>query len=1230
VEIPTCAQPQPEYRRAGYGERGSPAAIAIGGEMRRRGSTSSTGKPTTAGRGAEDPVPLANSHSRHAGRARRACVRALPRSLPQPLAALLALLLAFATTAALALACEGTGGPPSSPPGEEQKCNPSSPNLEYECTGDPVNNSTGDETLEQTDLKIAGRGPGLRIVRTYDAQSAAAATEPGPWGYGWSGPYGASLKLEGEKVLIHQEDGSTIAFYKSGSEYTQGGWDEARLAKSGSNYIYTLPEQSKLEFNSEGKLVKETDQNGNSNTLAYKEGKLETVTDGAGRKLTFKYNGEGLVESIKDPLGHTIKYEYASKQLSSVTIEGKVRWEYEYASPHLLTKLTDGRAHATTLEYDGSHRVIKEVRAGHTRKWAYATNETTLTEPNGSETVEHFNSAGEPTKITRAKGKAEETTTEYEYEASTFARKKLIDPNKHETTYGYDAEGNKTSEKDPNGDERKWKYDSKHDVETETTPEGETTTFERNAKGEPLEIERPIGSEKQKSEYKYAENGDLEEETDPLGHKTKFKYDSYGDKESEEDAEGDKRTFKYNEDSQLTEEVSPRGNAEGAEATKYTTKTERDEQGRPTKVTDPLGHSTEYKYDGDGDVESETDGNAHTTKYTYNEEDLPTKVEQPNKTVIETGYDSEGQKTSYTDGNKHAWEYKRNALEQVSEEKNPLGKIWKKKYEKAGNLEKLEDPEGHTTEYSYDESGRLKAIKYSTGKPSEVKYEYNKDSKVTKMTDETGETKDTWDKLDRLTEAKNGAGKLVKYEYDLANLPTKITYPNEKAVTREYDKADRLSKLTDWNGKETTFKYSADSQPTATVFPSSTEDEDTYAYNEADQMTEVRFKHGASSLGTLAYTRDGDGQLEKTTTTVLPGPESSESLYDEDNRLTEAQGKGYEYDAANNPTKIEGTSGYSYNEADQLEKGGGDTYTFNEDGQRTKAKPESGPATSYGYDQAGNLTSVERPEEGAVTKIEDKYAYDGTNLRQSQTIGATTTHLTWDTAEELPLLLSDETNSYIYGPGGLPVEQVSSGGTTLYLHHDQQGSTRLLTNSSGETEGAYTYTPYGAVLASSGTASTPLRYDGQYVSVDTGLIYLRARASDPGTGQFLSVDPLLKATGEPYNYVKDDPENSADLAGELDEGCIEQQPPGYRAQNPSGQPPSRWMPGDIMSHIIDELGHQAPWRWVGHRLRPVYPSRISPGSVNPLPGLGFRFYIYGPVPSVVPDWLQRLYDDIRK
>ena len=1043
----------------------------------------------------------------------------------------------FVVLVVSAVACEGVGGGSAGPGPSNGPSGCSS--------GGAVNCATGDETTTQTDTAIGGRGPGLNITRSYDAQASAAEQAEGKgvgmWGWGWTGPYGVSLVFGTENgqntATVEEQGGRTTIFYENiKGEYEQGGWVQARLVKEGSNYIDTLPDQSKLEFNGEGELVKETERNGNTTTLTYNGSKqLEKVTDATGRTLTFKYDGEGHVESIKDPMGHVVSYTYVAKGgLASVSIEGKVRWEFGYTAtaPYLLSSMTDGRGHTVTREYDASHRVTKETEAGHERKWSYGTNETTITKPNGAETVDTFNSAYEPIKTIEAKGTGSEKITEYEYSGATFELTKLTDPNKHVTEYTYDSEGNRTSEKDPNGDEHKWTYDSKHNVETETSPEGETTTYKRNANGEPEVIERPAGTETQKTEYKYNAYGEPTEVKDPLGNIVKYAYDTRGDKESETDAEGNVRKWKYNEDSQETEETDPRG---------YKTKTERNEYGLPTKITDPLGHTTEYKYDADQNIESEADGNKHTTKYEYNEENLPVKVTKPNGDITETGYDTEGKKTSYTDGNGHTWEYKRNLLEQVIEEKNPLGKTWKKTYDKAGSLKETEDPEKHTTEYTYDETNRLTKIKYSTGKPGEVTYEYNKDGKVTKMKDETGTTENTYDKLDRLTQYKNGAGKTVKYKYDLDNQPTSITYPNGKEVKREYDKDERLAKVTDWKygGEVFTFKYNADSKLTSTTFPALSEDRDEYVYNEADQMTEALMLWKGSVDAGAAYERDADGQVIKIIQKFAEGkePESIASVLDENNRLIKYNGKAYSYDKGNNPTEIEGETGYTYNEADQLKESPTAKYKYNEDGQRTKLEPKnSEPATTYGYDQAGHLTSVERAKGTKQTEVTQLATFDGNNLPQEVTYDGTKYKYAWDTAEPQPIQLEEENAAgeeeatYIYGPENLPIEEIF-GANAIYFHHDQQGSTRLITYwQHGEIVGWKNYGPYGNLTETQGDW-TPFQYDGQWTNNELGLTYMGARTLDTNTAQFTTNDPALQNTGEPYSYGQDNPENRADPSG---------------------------------------------------------------------------------------------------
>jgi hypothetical protein len=40
--------------------------------------------------------------------------------------------------------------------------------------------------------------------------------------------------------------------------------------------------------------------------------------------------------------------------------------------------------------------------------------------------------------------------------------------------------------------------------------------------------------------------------------------------------------------------------------------------------------------------------------------------------------------------------------------------------------------------------------------------------------------------------------------------------------------------------------------------------------------------------------------------------------------------------------------------------------------------------------------------------------------------------MVWQMSEETPLLLTDGTNSYIYGPSGLPIEQINSSGSVFY------------------------------------------------------------------------------------------------------------------------------------------------------------------------------------------------------
>jgi RHS repeat-associated protein len=1024
--------------------------------------------------------------------------------------------------------------------------------------GGPVNCATGNQVVKQTDLRVGGHGPGLDLTRTYNSRLAFTQTKKGgygPFGYGWTGPDSTSLEIIFKCKLvclekyakIKQDNGSTVRFERNGEKWEpEGPLVQASLGEEEIGeeefYVYALPDQSKLKFKHAGELLSESDRNGNTITMGRGSGgRLETITDYAGRKVIFTYNSEGFIGSAKDPMGDTVKYTYEGGNLVSVTEPGESgpRWRFKYNAQHEITAETDGRGNTLTTEYDGSGRAISQTDPlKRTFKWAYTgkagreNTETFITEPNGSVTRDAFDLQDQPTSTTRAYGTSYGAGTTYEYDG-LFNLKAVTDPRGYKTSYTYDAAGDRTSEKNPDGEQTKWVYDGTRDVVKVTNPNGETMTIVRDAHGNALSVSRPApGKSTQTTSYGYDAHGNPTKMVDPLNHAWSYEYDNQGNRTSEIDPEGDKRTFAYNEDSQETSMVSPDGNAKGAEPSQYTTKTERDAQGRPTTITDPLGHTNKYLYDANGNIESETDANGHTTTYTYDADNEPIEVKEPNGASTETAYDAAGQVISQTDADKHTTTYTRNLLEEATETTDPLGRVTVKEYNPDGDLGVVRGVENeHYTSYSYDPADRLIHIYYLDEEPADVTYEYDAGGNRTKMIDGTGETGYSFDKLDRLVQSTDGHGDNTGYEYDLNGNQTKLTYPNGHQITRAYDSAGRLKSVTDWNSNTTTFTYDPNSNLTTTTFPSATGEQDKTTYNDANQVMKITMAgNGLKVLASLAYTRDSDGQLKATQTKGLPGEENTGYTYDSNNRLIKAGTTVYGYDPANNPTKL-GASTYTYDPADQLKTGTGVKYTYNEVGQRTMSAPK-GAATTYGYDQAGDLIALERPAEGKVPQIKDTYTYNGDGLRASQTISGATTYLAWDVAEGPPMLLSDGTNSYIYGPEGQPVEQVNNTtGTTVYLHHDQQGSTRLITGKTGKSEATATYDPYGNTTATTGSATTLLGYDSQYANSDTGLIYLRARVYDPATAQFLSTDPFASLTHAPYNYAADDPLNYTDPAG---------------------------------------------------------------------------------------------------
>jgi RHS repeat-associated protein len=991
--------------------------------------------------------------------------------------------------------------------------------------GDPVNTAFGSFSERFDDFFIPGRGMALSFIHTYNSVFAAVK---GALGFGWTHSYAMNLvQGSGGVVTINQENGSQVIFTpNSGGGYSAPPRVIATLVKNtDGSFSFARRAREFFKFSSTGKLMSEHDLNGYTTTFAYNgAGQLATVTDPAGRTLTFIYNGSQLT-SVTDPLGRKVTFAYdANGNLSMVTDVAGGQTTFTYSTNHLLLTRTDPRKGVITNTYDSSNRVIAQMdQLGRKTTFTYATGSTTTTDPKGNVTKEQYNTLNQRVAVTQGLGTTSAATWRYAYDPAMGAITSITDPNGHISTSTYDGSGNLLTSTDALGRQTTRTWDAMNDLTSVTDPLGVTTFLSYDGNGNLLNSFRQlIGTfSSQIYTYQYGDTthpGDVTGIVDPDGNTTTFAYDADGNRIRSTDPLGHVTHFSYNAVGFLTSLTDARGK---------TTTFAYNNFGDLTSATDPLAHKTTCTYDGNRKLTSLTDADGHITKFTYDAANEQTTTTRANGTTLQTLYNPDGTVAKTTNGAGNSTVYGYDPLGRLISVTDPLGRSTKYSYDLAGNERTLTDPAGQVTTRTYDAANELLSLTYSDGKTHAVTFAYDADGQRTSMTDGTGTSSWSYDSLHRITSTKTGAGATVTYAYDLKGQLTKITYPGgTHAVTRIYDAAGRMTSVTDWLGNKTTFAYDLDGNLVTETLPVSSGITVKYSYDANSRLTGIVDAKGATSLATFSHTRDALGQLSGATETGVPSAGTDTYTYTALNQLSGVNLGSYSYDAADNVTGliVPAQVSLQYDTGNELIKltSGTQVTNFNYDtrGNRLSRTPPSGSALTYAYDQANRMTGF-----GSNAT----YHYAGDGLRMSKTVGATTEAFTWDRSGILPFLLADGTTNYVYGPDGSPLEQVNGSGALFYLH-DQQGSTRLLVNSSGVVQDSYTYDAYGNVIGKTGTVANPFGYDGEFADAESGLIYLRARYYDPATSQFLTHDPI-RGGSNLYGFAANNPLNLRDPRG---------------------------------------------------------------------------------------------------
>jgi RHS repeat-associated protein len=129
---------------------------------------------------------------------------------------------------------------------------------------------------------------------------------------------------------------------------------------------------------------------------------------------------------------------------------------------------------------------------------------------------------------------------------------------------------------------------------------------------------------------------------------------------------------------------------------------------------------------------------------------------------------------------------------------------------------------------------------------------------------------------------------------------------------------------------------------------------------------------------------------------------------------------------------------------------------------------------------------------------------------------------------------------FTYAVQRMPVS-MTMGATKYYLHYDQVGSLRAISDTDGTIIKEITYDTYGNILTDSNTSfKVPFGFAGGLYDADTGLTRFGYRDYDAATGKWTAKDPIGFAGGDSnlYGYVLQDPVNLVDSSGLVDENLI--------------------------------------------------------------------------------------------
>lgn len=200
--------------------------------------------------------------------------------------------------------------------------------------GQEFHQQSGNYTTTITDAHVPAAGPPLSVVRSYNSMDPR---RDGAFGAGWSSRWDMRVVAENirerEAVLVTYPDGRQVRFAKKDDgTYQPPPGMFATLAKNTDGWRLMDKASTSYRFDTNGRLLKITDNRGRSQDLAYGgDGKLAKVTAPGNRSLNFTWTGAHVTSVSTDPVDGTPltwNYTYNGDVLEKVCAPGQACTSY--------------------------------------------------------------------------------------------------------------------------------------------------------------------------------------------------------------------------------------------------------------------------------------------------------------------------------------------------------------------------------------------------------------------------------------------------------------------------------------------------------------------------------------------------------------------------------------------------------------------------------------------------------------------------------------------------------------------------------------------------------------------------------------------------------------------------------------------------------------------------------------------------------------------------------------